>query len=355
MPLISGKLERAQRVVIYGPEGIGKSTFGSMFPGAAFIDVEDGTGELDVIRYSPIPQSKEMLYQAINELAYNPDIGTIVIDTGDKTEDLLIRDLCAKSKKSGIEDFGYGKGYTYAAEEFGSLLDHLTVVKNNGTNVVILCHADIKKFELPEEMGAYDRWQLKLSKKASPLLKEWADMILFVNYKTFVIEDEKTKSKKAQGGERVMYTSHNACWDAKNRHSLPEELPFEYRYIAHCIPDMRNGMQQSAPVQQPYYVDQALPQQPEQTELPFYDSSETQQIQQPNQDPDQLDRLNIPEQLKQLMRADNISIKQIQKAVHINGYFPEDTPIENYGEEFILGRLVASWSKVKGFIINKGL
>lgn len=359
MPLVSGKLKRAQRVVIYGPEGVGKSTFASKFPGPGFIDVEDGTGELDVPRYSPIPTSTEMIYKAINELSNNPDVATIVIDTGDKADSILIQGICSKAGKAGIEDFGYGKGYTFAAEEFAKLLDHLTAVKNNGTNVVILCHSEIKKFELPEEMGAYDRWQLKLSKKASPLLKEWADMLLFANYKTFVIEDEKTKSKKAQGSQRVMYTAHNACWDAKNRHGLPEEIPFEYQYIAHCIPDMKRPQQVQQPVTQVPQQQQPIQQNEQmqytvsnptpapatvvkQQSVPFYDSSE-------------INKLNIPEQLKQLMIADGINPEQIQKAVGAIGYFPVDTPLENYGTDFILGRLVGSWDGVKRFITDKGL
>ena len=65
---------------------------------------------------------------------------------------------------------------------------------------------------------------------------EWADMILFVNYKTFsVATDDKGTKHKAQGGTRTMYTTHHPCWDAKNRHNLPDEMPFEYERIAHCF------------------------------------------------------------------------------------------------------------------------
>ena len=38
------------KVVIYGPEGIGKSTLASKFPAPLFIDVEEGTGRMDVAR-----------------------------------------------------------------------------------------------------------------------------------------------------------------------------------------------------------------------------------------------------------------------------------------------------------------
>ncbi len=97
-------------------------------------------------------------------------------------------------------------------------------------------------------MGAYDRWELKLGKKTSsqtsPLIKEWADMLLFANYKTIsVATDDKGKKFKAQGGTRVMYTAHHACWDAKNRYGLPEEVPFEYSSIAHIIEERPSNRQ----------------------------------------------------------------------------------------------------------------
>lgn len=40
----------------------------------------------------------------------------------------------------------------------------------------------MRKFEQPDEMGAYDRWELKLQKKTAALVKEWADLLLFANY-----------------------------------------------------------------------------------------------------------------------------------------------------------------------------
>lgn len=111
-------------------------------------------------------------------------------------------------------------------------MDKLDECIARGINVVLLAHASMRKQELPEEMGAFDHWELKLqSKQVKSMVKEWADLVLFGNYKTYVIIDEKTKSKKAQGGKRVLYTEHHACWDAKNRHGLSAEIPFEFKSI----------------------------------------------------------------------------------------------------------------------------
>ena len=119
--------------------------------------------------------------------------------------------------------------------QFDRLLKALDELVEQGVNVVFTAHAMMRKFEQPDELGAYDRWEMKLSKKVAPLLKEWADMVLFCNYKTTVITDQKTNSKKATGGSRVMYSSHHPCWDAKNRYGLPEQMPMEFSNIKHLF------------------------------------------------------------------------------------------------------------------------
>lgn len=226
MEIIRGVIPCAKKVVIYGPEGIGKSTFASKFPDPVFIDTEGSTNSMDVARL-PKASSWQMLLDQVDYVRTHPTMcKTLVIDTIDWAESMCIRHICDKHRKSGIEDFGYGNGYVYVKEELGKFLNQLTEVVEVGVNVVLTAHAQIRKFEQPDELGAYDRWELKLGKKTasqtSPLIKEWADMLLFANYKTFSIAvDDKGKKRKAQGGERVMYTTHNACWDAKNRYGLP--------------------------------------------------------------------------------------------------------------------------------------
>lgn len=231
IPITKGKVETAKKVVIYGPEGIGKSTLASCFPDPVFIDTEGSTKELDVSRY-PAPASWNDILTYINDFLECTPGKTLVIDTADWAEQLCIVYTCANLRVKGIEDVGYGKGYVYLAESFSEFLKKCSELVEQGVNVVFTAHAMMRKFEQPDELGAYDRWEMKLSKKVAPLLKEWADMVLFCNYKTTVITDQKTNSKKATGGSRVMYSSHHPCWDAKNRYGLPEQMPMEFASIA---------------------------------------------------------------------------------------------------------------------------
>lgn len=234
IPITKGKVETAKKVVIYGPEGIGKSTLASRFPDSVFIDTEGSTKELDVARY-PTPKAWADIVNCVKDCAAEAPCRTLVIDTADWAEMLCIKYTCAKCNVNGIEDVGYGKGYVYLSEYFNELLKACDKCIEAGINVVFTAHAFMRKFEQPDELGAYDRWELKLTKKDAPMLKEWADMVLFCNYKTNVITDQNTKSKKATGGTRIMYAAHHPCWDAKNRYGLPDQMPMSFDEIAHLF------------------------------------------------------------------------------------------------------------------------
>ena len=260
--ITSGRVARPQKLVFYGVEGIGKTSLAAQTPDPLFIDTEGGTAHLDVRRLQK-PASWEELIALVKEVANTPDVcRTLVIDTADWAEQMCIDHICAKYKQPGIESFGYGKGYTYLSEEFARLLAACDEVILSGKNVVITAHAKMRKQELPDEQGAFDRWELKLSKQTAPLLKEWPDALLFLNFKTLVVATD-SNTHKAQGGKRVMFTSHHPCWDAKNRHGLPEELDLSYASIAPIFGETKPTPQTAAPIQA-----QTSAQQPMQTVQP---------------------------------------------------------------------------------------
>lgn len=323
----TGKVHTAVKTVIYGAEGIGKTTLAAQFPQPLFIDTEGSTKQLDVARL-PAPSSWEMLLQELDFVRDRRPCATLVIDTVDWAEQLCIADLCAKNGKSGIEDFGYGKGWEFEKESFGKFLNKLTEVINVGINVTLTAHAALRKFEQPDEMGSYDRWEMKLGSKTtnkiSPLIKEWADIVLFCNYKTMVVQTDKDgKKHKAQGNRRVMYTQHHPCWDAKNRYGLPEEVPMEYAQIAHIFSNSECVMRNA---------ELMCPAPQGGISMPGISAQ------------------GVPKALADLMAASGITEQQIRAAVAAKGYFPEDMPISAYPEDFVSGVLVGAWKQIVEFI-----
>lgn len=349
----SGKVSKRQKVVIYGPEGIGKSSLAARFPNPLFIDTEGSTGELDVRRFEDRPTSWTMLCNQIEAVKQDPTLcETLVIDTADWAERLCVEDVLSAHSKKGIEDFGYGNGYTYVAEAIGRFLGKLQeLIDKDICNVVLTAHAQLKKFEQPDEMGAYDRYELKLGKKTTsqtaPLVKEWADMILFCNYESYAVASDKEGKKfKGQGsGKRVMYTEHHTCWDAKNRHGLPPKLDLDYKNIAHIFERGAAPVQSapvSAPPVQPVQQSPAPVQQTQPAAVP--DISEFTEV----------GELNIPEDLpkplQDLMRANNVSEEDIRMAVSGKGYFPERMPVSSYPPDFVNAVLIAAWDQVYAII-----
>jgi hypothetical protein len=232
MKITKGKQTRAQRVVIYGVESVGKSTFAAQFPKPLFLDVEGGTAHLDTDR-SEIDDAAA-LESAIRE-CQTASYDTIIIDSIDWTERMLVDQLLAEHKKKSVEDFGYGKGWVMTAEKMARLLGLLESLINAGKNVVLIAHSQVKRVEPPDLLAAYDRYELKMSKQCSPLVKEWADELWFFKFKTKTVESESGRSKGIGGKERIILTTHSAAYDAKTRSGLAEELPMAWESVAHLF------------------------------------------------------------------------------------------------------------------------
>lgn len=356
MEIVYGLLPGAVKLILYGPEGIGKSTFASRFPKPLFIDTEGSTNRMDVAR-TPRPTSWPMLLELVKEVAGDPSLcRTLVVDTIDWAELLCMRYLCGKYQKKSIEEFGYGKGYTYLSEECGRLLNLLSEVVERDINVVLVAHAKMRKFEQPDELGAYDRWEMKLSARTAPLAKEWADILLFANYKTHAVRTG-TGRVKGQGGERRMYTAHHPCWDAKNRFGLAPELPFRYEEIAGIVeaacPE-KQLISEPAPQNEPAAVNPS----PDSPQI-IGDASAPAPAQAAAPAPaDAGDGLvpdipdGIPQALAGLMRTNRVTATDIQTAVSAKGYFPLGMEITDYPREFVDGCLIGAWDAVYAEVLK---
>ena len=222
------------RILIYGPQKIGKSTFGSMADRPVFIQAEDG---LDAIGADAFPLSKSFaeIMGNIEQLATQPhDYHTLVVDSVDWIEPLIWAQVCAEHNVKSIEEVlkGYGKGYVQAANVWREYIDALNYLRDEkNMTIVQIAHAQIKRFENPET-DAYDRYEVKLHKSAGSLLMEHSDIILFANYQVGIKKEDKPMQKEGRKraigtGDRVPYTEERPAFMAGNRYGLPAEIPFD--------------------------------------------------------------------------------------------------------------------------------
>jgi hypothetical protein len=350
-----GIIPTAKKVVIYGPEGIGKTTFAAQFPGAVFLDTEGSTVHMDVARLDTPITWADILATVDWAIENHSAIGTFVIDTMDWAEAMAFRDVCKEKKVSGIEDVPYGKGYVFAKDKIRDLLSRLDRLKDAGTNIVLTAHAIVRKFEQPDEMGSYDRYSLKLNEKnISPLIKEWCDLLLFANYRTDVVTTQDGKKKATGGRMRVMYTTHAAAWDAKNRFSLPDELPFKFESIAHLFGDA------PAPAQAPQKEDAAsaaeVPEKPPVTPPPAKVSkSATVKKKAAEALPDRPVAMQSEDRDKDIalailwerMAKQNLADPLLlQAVVGEKEYYPAETAPRDYDTDFITDCLLEAWEPV---------
>lgn len=338
------------KTLIYGVEGVGKSTLASKFPKPIFLDTEGSTDKYNFVERYPKPTSIAMLVDECNDIVANGEYQTIVIDTFDKVEQMISEELCAANNKQSLEEFGYGAGYSELDERVGKLLNFFQDIIEKGINVTILAHAKTKNFDSPLGDGSYTRYELKLGAKTTQrtasFLKEWADMILFCNYKVQVIEN-KDKKKHGYGGERCMYTTHSPAYDAKNRFGLDNELPLDFKAIEHIFKMNQSQSENEQPIEvnlKPI-SEEKIAIEPKPTEM----NIET--IYQPTEyTEDELKQMSLlPKALVDLMKADNVKPSEIMDFTVSKGIVTRNTPLQNYPDGYF-DFLTTKWNEPLNYI-----
>jgi len=231
-----GLLREAKRFFFYGPEGVGKSSLAKDAK-AIFCDTDRGSGHLDVPRYTfrdgddgHIPRDLDDVYSMVDDLTTAPhDFGALALDTSDAIEQLVWKKIVERAgvKKNGdvvtnIEDFGYGKGYNIAADEWRVLLHRLDALRlKRNMHIIFVGHSLVKTFKNPTGED-FDRYRPKLDDKALGLLREWCEVVGFVTFDDVVKKASFTaRARGTSNGRRVIHLEHNAAWDAKSRLPLP--------------------------------------------------------------------------------------------------------------------------------------
>lgn len=227
------------RAVLYGPGGIGKSTLACLAPGpCAFVDADESLEKLKpslVANGIPIPvkiPAKDYLtLRSLTQASGYDGIKSVIYDTWAPIEIWTVTETLRTIKKdnnqpaTGIEDYGFGKGFRFVYDKFLPLLGDWDRHVRAGRNVIIIAHDTTMKVPNP---GGQDflRWEpnMQHTDKASVRyrMKEWADHLLFMCYDIAVDkvagDKDGRKAGKATGaGSRTLYTAERPHFMAKSR------------------------------------------------------------------------------------------------------------------------------------------
>ena len=235
--LRSLKMKGAIRALIYGPPKIGKTTLASEFPSPVFLQFEDGqnaTSETvgwsreDLQTFDDVTDKLRSLYEEPH------DFKTLVIDNISRLQWIVWAETCKrgddkKANVANIEEFGYGKGYTYALYIWQELLDGMNALRSErGMHIILLGHSRVEKFDDPDSVS-YDRYEIDLHKAAVKLFEREMDAILLIKQDVSVKEQDGGFNKKRAIGEgfnRFIHCAPRPAFIAGNRLGLPAKVQF---------------------------------------------------------------------------------------------------------------------------------
>lgn len=226
-----------QKVVEYGPGGVGKSELAANAAKVGlrpiFIDLEDGTKWLDVARIDDCVTFEDVRGVLNPSSDALDEFDLVVVDSMTKLEELasnyVVRNIPHEKREvkiSSIEDYGFGKGMTHIYDAILLILGDLDGLVRRGKSVCLICHECVATVPNPngDDWIRYEpRLQSPQSGKSSVRLrvKEWSDHLVFVNYDK-VVEDGKATGH----GSRTIYPFELPSHMAKSR-SLSESIVYE--------------------------------------------------------------------------------------------------------------------------------
>lgn len=226
------------RLVVYGTDGIGKSTFAAQAPSPIFVPTVDGIPIAGIPAF-PVVSSFPQIVDALRALARGEHpYRTVVLDSLDAIERLIHAWVATEKGKENIEEIPYGKGFTFAIEHWETILKALDYLRGRGMTVVCIAHAEIKRFDSPDT-EPYDRYQMKLHKSAAALVREWADIVGFaareVIIKTADVGFNKEVARGSGTGKRLLHVDERPSYHAKNRYALPTKIDLTWAALREAL------------------------------------------------------------------------------------------------------------------------
>jgi len=232
MKILTGKEKTPRKCLLYGTHGIGKSTWAANAPGAVFMNLEDGLAGIDCQRSEHLT-TLDQVFEFLNWLiAAEHEFFTLNVDSLDWLEAIIHAVVAENAGKKHVSDIGYGAGYKAALAIWDRVMTLFEMLRSDRKmSIILLSHSNVKRFESPDQ-DSYDRYQPALHDTASSMWQEWADEVLFASYRVFIRKEDlgfdKERAIAVDGDERYIRTQESPAVLAKNRLSMPAEIPFTW-------------------------------------------------------------------------------------------------------------------------------
>ena len=235
--VIVGKTDEPPRILIYGSEGIGKSTFASEAPKPIFLQTEDGLSQIDCAKF-PLAKSLDEVFAYLKGVRDEEhEYQTLVIDSLDWLEQLIFEQVCRDYGCKSIEkaDGGYGHGYQHAKDYWRKIVEILDGIRKRGMIIILVAHSKEETYRDPEHPD-YDRNAPQLNKLAAHLLCGWVDAIFFATRRMrYDSETGKASPVGANGGERIIRACGQPACVAKSRYAIDVDIPLKWSAFVEAV------------------------------------------------------------------------------------------------------------------------
>ncbi|MCP4541685.1 MAG: AAA family ATPase [Chloroflexi bacterium] len=227
-----------EKIILYAPSGMGKTTLAAMAPSPVFIGCDDGgrkicnpkTGQ-PVLHVPGIVDFADVR-GALNSGVFD-DHKTVVIDTATVMQDWAIPHILQTIKHEKghtvhrFEDYGYGKGFGHLFETMHAVLADLDRLVRMGKNVLLLCQfrGSVRGNEGGEDYVKAGPALYPGSKKGlyniQAMYCEWVDHIFRIDWENATVEDGKI----APVSTRMIRVKPDATFEAKSRGTKFKDYP----------------------------------------------------------------------------------------------------------------------------------
>ncbi len=234
--IVSGRVQKPPKLLIWGPPAVGKSTFAAQAPNALFIEAEDRTGHLDINRV-PVKSWEDVL-GVLKEVATSEDCPyeTLVFDTVDAMELLLFDYILRESIEAtgnhigSHEDIGGGwfKFRVPMLKQWKRFMNAIDKLTHKGIQCVLLAHAQTKAYQ-PPEGDKYDRFVIKMDQAGGDFLIENVDLVGYAHFKVYIkAKDKMSKAKATTAGKRALKFKFSPVYPTKQGVPCADEVDLSW-------------------------------------------------------------------------------------------------------------------------------